>query len=80
MDLGGDFWSTIRSTKRIQHLQYHRFPVDIKIKKSKYFKSYTPVFMQGIQEVVGSIPSSSTKNIKGLEGFPSRPFLRGIYK
>jgi len=29
----------------------------------------------GIQEVVGSIPSSSTNDIKGLEGFPSKPFF-----
>jgi len=31
--------------------------------------------MNGIQEVVGSIPSSSTNDYKGLEGFPSKPFF-----
>jgi len=31
----------------------------------------------GIQEVVGSIPSSSTNEFKGLEGFPSKPFFVG---
>jgi uncharacterized protein (DUF1684 family) len=31
--------------------------------------------MHGIQEVVGSISSSSTNEFKGLEGFPSKPFL-----
>ena len=33
--------------------------------------------LDGIQEVVGSIPSSSTTDIKGLEGFPSKPFFVG---
>ena len=31
--------------------------------------------LNGIQEVVGSIPSSSTNDYKGLEGFPSKPFF-----
>jgi hypothetical protein len=31
-------------------------------------------FMHGIQEIMDSIPSSSIKNIKGLEGFPSKSF------
>ncbi|CCH48505.1 protein of unknown function [Pseudodesulfovibrio piezophilus C1TLV30] len=31
--------------------------------------------LNGIQEVVGSIPSSSTNEFKGLEGFPSKPFF-----
>jgi hypothetical protein len=34
-------------------------------------------FKNGIQEVVGSIPSSSTNDYKGLEGFPSKPFFVG---
>ncbi|BCS88118.1 hypothetical protein PSDVSF_13600 [Pseudodesulfovibrio sediminis] len=29
----------------------------------------------GIQEVVGSNPSSSSNDIKDLEGFPSKPFF-----
>ena len=33
------------------------------------------VILNGIQEVVGSIPSSSTNDYKGLEGFPSKPFF-----
>ena len=36
--------------------------------------------MHGIQEVVGSIPSSSTNEFKGLEGFPSKPFFVGYTK
>ena len=31
--------------------------------------------LNGIQEVVGSIPSSSTNDSNGLEGFPSKPFF-----
>jgi len=31
--------------------------------------------LNGIQEVVGSISSSSTNDCKGLEGFPSKPFF-----
>jgi len=31
--------------------------------------------LNGIQEVVSSILSSSTNDYKGLEGFPSKPFF-----
>jgi hypothetical protein len=34
----------------------------------------------GIQEVVGSIPPSSTNEFKVLEGFPSKPFFVGYIK
>ncbi|MFW5489081.1 MAG: hypothetical protein ACNI3A_11810 [Desulfovibrio sp.] len=36
--------------------------------------------LHGIQEVVGSISSSSTNDYKGLEGFPSKPFFVGYTK
>jgi hypothetical protein len=31
--------------------------------------------LNDIQEVVSSIPASSTNDSKGLEGFPSKPFF-----
>jgi len=33
------------------------------------------IALNGIQEVVGSIPSSSTKNFKGLQVLACRPFF-----
>jgi len=36
--------------------------------------------LNGIQEVVGSIPSSSTNEFKDLEGFPSKSFFVGYTK
>jgi len=41
-------------------------------------REYPARVFSGIQEVAGSIPSSSTNEFEGLEGFPSKAFPVGV--